>query len=67
MSEYQCPTEREVRIYTYHRITLFRSTIDGIDRLHLLCKDCSKSICMTGKLKDYREGQIIKTLHGGEV
>jgi len=64
----ECHTEREVRIYTYHTITLKNPSIDGIGRLHLWCKNCvAKTICMNGKLKDYREGQVIKTLHGGEV
>jgi len=64
--EIRCHQEREVRIYTYHMITLRFQTVDSIGRLHLTCKDCHKSICMKGDINDYRENQIIKELYGGE-
>lgn len=63
----KCKCREEIRIITYHKLTLKFQTIDGINRLHLTCKDCYKSICMKGDLKDYRENQIIEEYCGGEL
>jgi hypothetical protein len=62
-----CQVITEVHQITKHKLTLKFQTIDGIGRLHLQCKDCSRSICMKGKLSDYREDQIVYSEHNGEI
>jgi hypothetical protein len=65
-SQMSCFEKVEIHKITFHRITLKNSSLDGISRLHLWCKDCHRTICMNGDLKDYREDQIIETEYGGE-